>query len=122
MLNWRHRECIGLVAHGPVHMALICGFRGSLCHEVSNHIKNWAEGGIDSSNFNMLTHEMNPHVNVTCSSLIGWMMPHDNSTLIANVNAGGSGVPEAQVFEKHAQVFGLLSCFRSCHILAFLGA
>jgi len=36
-----------LVAHGPVHMALMCGFRGSLCHEVSNHIDGWAKRGID---------------------------------------------------------------------------
>ena len=39
MLNRRHTECIGLVAHGPVHMALMCGFRSSLRQEVSNHIK-----------------------------------------------------------------------------------
>ena len=82
MLNRRQREYIGLVAHGPVHMALMCGFRDGLCHKVSNHIKSWAEGGIDSTKFNMLTHEMNPHVDVACSSLIGWMMPHNNSTLV----------------------------------------
>ena len=95
MLNGLHREGIGLVAHGPAHMALMCGFRSSLRHEVSNHIKGWAKGGIDSTKFNVLTHEMNPHVDVTCSGLVGRMMPHDDSTLIVNVYVGGSGIPEA---------------------------
>ena len=41
---------------------------------------------LNSTKLNTLTHEMNPHVDVTCSSLIGWMMFHDNSTLIVNLN------------------------------------
>ena len=60
MLNGLHREGIGLVAHGPAHMALMCGLRSSLRHEVSNHVKGWAKRGIDSTKLNMLTHEMNP--------------------------------------------------------------
>ena len=122
MLNGLHREGIGLVAHGPAHMALMCCFWSSLGHEVSDHIKSWAKRGIDSTKLDVLTHEMNPHVDVTCSSLVGRMMPHDDSTLIVNVYVGGSGIPEAQVFKEHTQVFRLFSCFRPCDVLAFLGA
>ena len=42
MLNGRHRECIGLVTHGPVNVAFMCDFRSILCHEVSDHIKGRA--------------------------------------------------------------------------------
>ena len=58
MLNGLHREGIGLVAHCPAHMALMCGFRSSLCHEVSTHVKGGAKRGIDSTKLNVLTHEI----------------------------------------------------------------
>ena len=102
MLKWRHSERVGLVAHGPAHVAFMRGFSNSLCHKVSDHVKRRAKGGIDSTKFNVLTQEMNTHIDVTCSSLNGWVMPHNNGTLVINRHVGWSGVSESQVLEKHA--------------------
>ena len=73
MLNRSHWERIGLVAHGPVHVAFMCqcvAFGVALVMKsATDHIKGRAKGGFDSIKFDVLTHEMNTHVDVTRSGL-----------------------------------------------------
>ena len=96
--------------------------QGLLGHEVSNHSGRGRERRGDIACLDVLATEVDAHVDMSSSGLIGWMERHSDSALVVTEELGGARLPEAEVSKKEAQVEGLFSALGESIVLCLLSA
>ena len=87
----------------------MCKAQGLLGHEVSDHGGRGRKRRGDIAFLDVLATEVDAHVDMSSSGLIGWMERHSDSTLVVTEELGGARLPEAEISKKEAQVEGFFS-------------
>ena len=82
---------------------------GLLGHEVGNHGGRGRKRRGDIACLDVLATEVDAHVDMASSGLIGWMERHSDSPLVVTEELGGARLPEAEISKKEAQVEGFFS-------------
>ena len=116
------REWSELIAKDTAAVTFVRKAQGLLSHEVSNHGGRGRKRRGDIACLDVLATEVDAHVDMSSSGLIGWMERHSDSALVVTEELGGARLPEAEVSKKEAQVEGLFSALGESIVLCLLSA